>query len=487
MTLNFYPAGWNRITSSGQPPRTYIVTQNPASTGRRLNIGNLHWLVLVLWLVLPASQALAQYGRAGKGRVTLYAIDFDNLAGDSRLDWLSKALKDMVLLRLEEEPLIIAKDAGEIAPFLETRKESRLDRGTSLAGDALLLMGAYRREDARLVVDLQILDMADWTSLKQETIEALYNNIPQVNQQMVEAVLAMVKGLLYASGVRLDVPPSTAVQQGLDLKTDSEKKFISPVEFASEAPAAREDLEQAIDDLAEAMDRYSGFKGGDGTTSQAGETYSREFNLEGFGALPKERARHTDLFEQVLQRVADNPYAAEIGALDLVVDPYNVNRVYLNIPITYRIKQTLLEDMLYSLPYVSTRESGGMRAIRYDKSSFNFSRDLLSRISQGDFRVIPVVQLVDATGRARVVIVDSPDMLWERYFPERGVTAVRQKRFTSMLAVTTSGYSVDVRIGTANTEVTYVVDVDVSLLTSRAEVVVRFMKPEQLERFLRSL
>ncbi len=463
------------------------MTENPASPRRRLNIGNLHWLLLVLWLVLPSSQAPAQYARASKGKVTLYVIDFDNLAGDTRLDWLSKALKDMVLLRLEEEPLIIAKDAGEITPFLERRQESRLAMGTNLAGDALLLMGAYHREDARLVVDLQLLDMADWTSLKQETIEALYNDIPQVNQQMVEAVLTMVKGLQYASGVRLDAPPSPELQQSLKRKTISEGKFISPEEFASEAPAAREDLEQALGDLEEAMDRYSGFKGEEGKTSQSGETYRREFNLEGFGALPEERARHTDLFENVLQRVADNPYAAEIGALDLVVDPYNNNRVFLNIPITYRIKQILLEDMLYSLPYVSTRETGAMRAIRYDKSSFNFSRELLTGISQGDFRVIPVVQLVDASGRVRVVIVDSPDMLWERYFPERGVTAVRQKRFTSMLAITTSGYSVDVRLGTANKEVTYVVEVDVSLLTSRAEVVVRFMKPEQLERFLRSL
>ena len=184
------------------------MTQNPASTGRRPNIGNLHWLVLVLWLVLPPNPASAQYTRPGKGQVTLYAIDFDNLAGDSRLDWLSKALKDMVLLRLEEEPLIIAKDAGEIAPFLETRKGSRPAMGTSLAGNSLLLMGAYHREDARLVVDLQILDMADWTSLKQETVEALYNDIPQVNRQMVETVLAMVKGLQFASGVRLDVPPA---------------------------------------------------------------------------------------------------------------------------------------------------------------------------------------------------------------------------------------------------------------------------------------
>ena len=85
------------------------------------------------------------------------------------------------------------------------------------------------------------------------------------------------------------------------------------------------------------------------------------------------------------------------------------------------------------------------------------------------------------------VLVDSPDLAWERYFPSQGIEAVRQKRFVSMLAVTTSGYAVDVRLGTTDQEVTYVVDVDVSLLTSSARVVVQFLKEEQLERFLRSL
>ena len=452
-----------------------------------LSMGRLLWSALLLCSMAPALMTGPRLAAQPSRTVTLYVIDFDNLAGDSNLDWLSKALKDMILLRLEEEPLLRARDAGQIAPFLESRSAKRVAKGTRLAGNSLLLMGTYRREDARLVMGLQLLDMDNWAGLKQETVEAIYSDIPQVNKQLVEAVLAMVKGLDFASGVRLDappMPPAAGVPAG---RLEGEGKFISPEDYARDLPAAREDLEQALTDLEEVMDRYSGFQGEAGETQRLGEAYSREFNLEGFGVLPEERARHTALFEDVLRRVADNPYSAEIGQLDLVVDPFNEQRVFLNIPITYRIKNTLLEDMLYSLPYVSTRETGSMRAVRYDKSSFNFSPELLRGIARGNFRVTPVVTLQDAGGRARVVIVDSPDLAWERYFPSQGITAVRQKRFVSMLAVTTSGYAVDVRLGTTDQEVTYVVEVDVSLLTSTARVVVRFMKEEQLERFLRSL
>ena len=452
-----------------------------------LSMGRLLWSALLLCSMAPALMPGPRLAAQPSRTVTLYVIDFDNLAGDSNLDWLSKALKDMILLRLEEEPLLKAKDAGQIAPFLESRSAKRVAKGTRLAGNSLLLMGTYRREDARLVMGLQLLDMDNWAGLKQETVEAIYSDIPQVNKQLVEAVLAMVKGLDFASGVRLDAPPMPPAAGVPSGRLEGEGKFISPEDYAKELPAAGEDLERALTDLEEVMDRYSGFQGEAGETQRLGEAYSREFNLEGFGVLPEERARHTALFEDVLRRVADNPYSAEIGQLDLVVDPFNEQRVFLNIPITYRIKNTLLEDMLYSLPYVSTRETGSMRAVRYDKSSFNFSPELLRGIARGNFRVTPVVTLQDAGGRARVVIVDSPDLAWERYFPSQGITAVRQKRFVSMLAVTTSGYAVDVRLGTTDQEVTYVVEVDLSLLTSSARVVVRFLKEEQLERFLRSL
>lgn len=425
-------------------------------------------------------------GPPDRDAITLFVLDFDNLQGEPRLDWLSKALKDMVLLRMEEEPRIIARDAGDIAPFLEARVAERAGEARHLASNTLLLMGAYRREDARLVVDLQLLDMKNWSSLRMESLEALYSDIPQLNELLVEKVLSMVKGLEFFSGIDLEAPPEAAVRPFPPL--EAVRPGLAPAkEYSRQLPQVQEDLARALEDLEEAMDVYSGYRQESTGTLQSEESYYRDFQMEGFGTLPVEKARYTELFEDVLRRVAENPYSADIGDLSLEVDPYNDNRVYISIPVSYRVKQTLVEDMLYSLPYVSTREERRLRTIRYDKSKFNFTSHLIDRIARGDYRVVPVVQLLDPQGVVRAVLVDSPDMSWERYFPGDGVRVVRQKRFVPLMAITTSGFSVDVRLETSDVDVFYEFDIDVNQLSSYARVVVRFMKEDELLRFLGSL
>ncbi|MFB0516892.1 MAG: hypothetical protein ACETWG_09880, partial [Candidatus Neomarinimicrobiota bacterium] len=323
----------------------------------RGRVFSLFWL-----LVLLCGGLLGQIRPPGRDTVTLFVLDFDNLQGDERLMWLTKALKDMVLLRMEEEPRIEAKDAGDITPFLEARVAERAEVPRHLASNTLLLMGAYRREGALLIVDVQLLDMQYWTSLSRGSIEALYSDIPKLNELLADKVREMVMGIEFFSGIDLKAPLEPA-RPPLPPPEAAKPGYAPPEEYGKQLPQLQEDLVRALEDLEEAMDVYSGYKQEPSGTLQTGENYYRDFQLEGFGTLPEERARHTELFEDVLRRVADNPYAADIGDLSLEVDPYNNDRVYISIPVAYRIKQILIEDMLYSLPYVSTREERHLRTI----------------------------------------------------------------------------------------------------------------------------
>ena len=416
-------------------------------------------------------------------KVTLFILDFDNLQGDPRLEWLTKALKDMLLLRMEEEPRIDARDAGGITPFLGSR-DARRREPPALASNTLILMGGYRRDGARLIIDLQLLDVETWTSLDRRSFEALYSDIPQLNLLLASAVKEMASGVDYFSGIDLQAPVETLPEP---LPRPPGPAYTPAEEYGRLVPQAQADLADALEDLEAAMDIYSGFRQPPAGTRQEGDRYFREFSLEGLGALPIEKARRTALFEDVLGRVADNPYSAELGELSLALDPYNQDRVYISIPVAFRVKQSLLEDMLTSLPYVATREERNLRTIRYDKSVFNLSSGLIDRIARGDFRIMPVVQLLDPDGDLKAVLVDSPDMSWERYFPRGGVTIVRQRRFVPLLAITTSGFSVDVRLETDVVDVFYEFDLDVSQLSSYARVEVQFMKEDQLLRFLQAL
>jgi TolB-like protein len=439
--------------------------------------------VAILLLIQSPVDLKGQIFRRGADLVNLYVLDFDNISGDPRTDWLSKALKDMILLRLEDEPRISGRDAGEIAPFLAAREEAR-GRGTiDMVGNDLLLMGAYHRAGARLVIDIQLLDMDSWSNLKRAEVEGLYSKIPQINDSLYVTVRRMVKGLEFFAGTDIDQPIARP-----DLEPGGEKLSLKPARvYGEEAPAAQANLARAVEELESALDKYSGFDQPASATKHEGETYSREFSLEGYGALPEERARHTEMFEDVLRRVADNPYAADIGELELEMNTFDYRKAFLRIPVTYSVKDALLEDMLYSIPYVSTQESGRLRTIRYDRSRFDFPPRLIKQVSQGNYRVTPVIQLLNKQGQLRVVIVDSPDYSWEQLFPRNSIRIVRQKNFIAMLAVTTSGFNVDVRMETADIDVDYELELDTAELAGFSKVLVHFMKDQELTRFLRRL
>lgn len=435
--------------------------------------------LLLIFIIISQSALHAQRQDPTSNQLDLYVLAFDNTYGDERLDWLSNALKDMVLLRLDDRPRIVGQDAGNIQPYFGEQPTG--DRG-NYASNALLLMGAFRRDGAALIIDLQLLDTQGWVPVNRSEIRAIYTDVGGINNLLFAKVIEMLEGVKFFSGYSvIEAPeePIKPVERARPEPTIRRDKDLPPYESG--------DLLKAMDNLTDAMDEFSGYKRSEPTvTQQDDQGYYREFNLEGLGALPAEKAKNTRLFEQILQQVAENPYAAEIGELDLKVDRYNDNRIFISIPVNYSIKKVLLEDMLYTLPYESIREVGNLRTIRYDRSKVNFSSDLLTKISRGNYNLIPVILLMGSDGSTQAVIVDSPDLSWERYFPKGGPEFIRQKKFKPLMAITTSGFNVDVRMEIVDVSATYEFDIDTAGLTRFARVSVRFMDYDQLHSYLRS-
>jgi len=446
---------------------------------RKGNSRATSWMGFAILLALSALR--------GQTPLALYVLDFDNLQGDERIDWLSRAMKDIVLLRLENVPNVIGRDAVKILPSLDARL-GRIPAPADRWGRPLLLMGSYRREGARLNIDLQLLDMNEWSGLGQERVEAIYGNMPALNDILWQGVQDLLGQLAVTAEQPAAQPSDEKPAPSRPAIAEEDLQIMPSAETYSKLlPQLQENLNQAVDALEETLDTYAGFRQEPQGTFQEGDAYYREFSLEGHGALPEEKARYSALFEKVLRQVARNPYSAEIGELGILVDPIRGNRVSLSIPVHYRVKQALVTDLLNSLPYESTQQKGYLRTVRYAKSKFDFSSNLVDGIARGDYRVIPVVKLMDQAGRAWAVIVDSPDISWERYFPNGAVPVSRQKGFVSLLAITTTGFSVDVILETGEFEVVYDFEVNAAQLSRTTRVVVEFMNENQLHRFLAAL
>jgi serine/threonine protein kinase len=143
-----------RDSGSGPASRSMEPAVPRARPKRALLIG-LPLLVLALavgwWFARRPGSSSAPHGQ-----VTLAILPFQNLSGDSSLDYLSLALPDEVATTLSYAPMLA------IRPFAATRKYAKGDVDPQTAGRELqvsdVLTGHFLKERDRLQVTIEVVD-----------------------------------------------------------------------------------------------------------------------------------------------------------------------------------------------------------------------------------------------------------------------------------------------------------------------------------------
>ena len=108
-----------------------------------------------------------------------------------------------------------------------------------------------------------------------------------------------------------------------------------------------------------------------------------------------ENAGNTRLLSSVLDQLLTNPYDVELQRPEF--EYHEDDELYMTVrfPIIYRLKDKILKDMLSSLPYTGLEQNGSLTIFYFDRTKFNFPQKHVDIITNGTYRIIPVLRIFD--------------------------------------------------------------------------------------------
>ena len=118
------------------------------------------------------------------------------------------------------------------------------------------------------------------------------------------------------------------------------------------------------------------------------------------------------MLEEIINTVSSNPYIVDISRPSLHVPSENDGTVLLALSVKYALRENVIKDMLSSLPYTSMRQDGSLISLQFSRREMGIPHALIERITRGDFRIVPVIRMMDKAGRVRTVILETTEPSW---------------------------------------------------------------------------
>ena len=139
--------------------------------------------------------------------------------------------------------------------------------------------------------------------------------------------------------------------------------------------------------------------------------------------------------------------------------------------------------MLRSLPYTGVKHDGTLTSVEFARNKFPISETLNHRITKGQYRVVPVVQLLNQSGGIHTAIIDSGDPHWNQQ-SSLFSNAIVENIFSPLVAFTLSGWSLQVTMEAIDINANYSIEMSRSEVSQLSEIVVEFVPESNLKKFL---
>lgn len=452
---------------------------------------------------------------SAKPVIHLYVLEFDNLKGDPTIDWLSTGFTDMVNDQLGSVPGVVLKSRADLEHLMNNR--SILLHQTD-GTENLLLLGKYTRELDNVEIGLQIVNVANWEEVDQRKIDGKYSEIPLLSSELGETILAMIKPWLPQPTITKIQPekqkapirpkPDKEEKQfpgqkeqptkteptipGISNKELPEKSLVENEEsedgpYGSYSKKITYSIDKALDDLEESMDLAIGAREKPGPPSGeiTGE-WSLDLNVDHKYKPNPENQKNTELLRKVLDNLINRPYTVNMDEPHLVYDTENDESMRVVFPVTYSLKESIIKDMLTSLPYSALNQDGTLTIFSFEKDNFNFPPDLATQLQTGAYRAVPVIQFFDDSGKLMVVIVDTPDAYWHGKHSEN-VLFIPTHKFSPLIDFTMGGWTLQIAMESIEIPARYSFFVDMDQLDRLDRVTLKFIPEEELYSFLSSI
>ena len=402
-------------------------------------------------------------------RLNLYLLDFDNIKNDETVSWLGRGLVDMVSAGFQNVDGVRIHEQVALERILQDR--SLLLRQAS-GTRSLLVMGSFSRNLDQLTVNIQLINIANWVELGSFATRGSLNHISKLGEDIILQMKMALEG---------EIPKLDA--RGV-LRTPDTKTPIP--EFRQQAKELNFSLETAVEDLEKAMDLYIGSRGVADPTIAEGSTFSREFSFTSGGTVDDVPTADALMLEQIINTISSNPYIVEISRPSLYVQSEGDGTVQLVLSVKYALRENVIKDMLSSLPYSAMRQDGSLISLQFSRREMAIPQALINRINRGDFRIVPVIRMMDKAGRVRTVILETTEPSWY----QRKSSIVRfltEHQFSPLIAFTASGNSLQVTMETVEINAEYMISLSRQEAVDYTKVLIEFVSESELENFVGKL
>ena len=405
--------------------------------------------------------------------LNIYIIPFDNTKSEPSISWLSDAFSDMISSNLLSQDRVYVKNQSNLEDVMSNRSLlSQQKPGTK----NFLVLGKFERSLDKILLSLQLIDIATWDEIDSRKVSGYYNQIDDLNTSLTQLVKTMLTPYL-PKPVKSKYPTLT---EG--------KGMQEPPTYAQSAIDVSSAIDQALVDLEKNMDVSIGAQGErDPNVSQEVEgEWVLDISKESYEKAKPENEMNTVMMVEVLESLMNNPYSVSLDKPKFNYDPDNKKEFQISLPVNYTLKSSIVKDMLRSLPYSGLKQDGSLTIFYFNKDKYNFPPDISEKIQLGKYRSVPVIQLLNASGSPMAVLVDSHDKIIQGLNSER-VVYKPFKYFSPLIDFTIGGWSMQVSLETVEIPVNYEFNMEVSSANSISRVKLKFVPESELHSYLRTL
>ncbi len=404
----------------------------------------------------------------------VYILNFDNIQDETATEWLGIGFADKLREKLSSQNGLHIRSRQDLEKIMDDRQRLLSQpRGSN----NVLLLGKFNRSLDKISVSVQLIDIATWEELDSKKVLGKYSEISLLMDTLYNAVSTMLKPLL---------PEDKPLKRPYpDMNVSTTKTPLPTVHKQSTDVAGN--IDSAIEDLEISMDIVIGAReeASEMDMDVEGE-WTLDLNVDNEEEENPENDVNTDILVGVIETLTKNPYRVKMEKPRFEYDTENDDNMKVIFPVTYALKETILKDMLYSMPYTGLKQDGTLTIFSFNKEKFNFPQATVDKLKYGTYRKVPVIQFVDKNSEPVVVIADTPDYELHSIGSDRTIF-VPTHRFSPLVDITVGGWEIHIAMETVSISVDYTFIIDVKDVNRLEGVKLKFILAEELPLYLNRL
>ena len=409
--------------------------------------------LLIILVLFGAFAGIDQVN--AKPNTYLYILNFENIQNDQPTDWLRSGFADKIREDMTHQKYLHLKNADDLEKIMEDRSEMlKQPRGSN----NLLILGKYDRALDKIIVTIQLIDISTWEEKGTNTVTGSYSELSALMKELDVTIRGLLKPFIPED------KPLNRPYPDLRIETRS-------------IDSAIEDLEHSMDIAIGAKEEFSEHE-----MDVTGE-WSMDLNVDNEEVNNPENEHNTDMLVNVIETLIKNPYHVKMFPPRFEYDTENDSTMKVIFNVEYSLKENIIKDMLYSMPYTGLTQDGSLTIFVFNKEKFNFPQDIVDKLKYGTYRKTPVIRFINKNEEPIIVIADTPD--YTLYpFKTRNAKYLPVHHFSPLVDITVGGWEINIAMETVAINVDYTFELPVEDVNQLERVNIKFISSTELQNYL---